>query len=62
MAARAEVVGTFAGLEDIDEAADQVPQAGDGSFRCLSQHGLEFGEACPEQVEGAFSIGLKSGL
>lgn len=48
------MVCAFCGFEDIDEFADQVPQAGYGSLFGLSQHGLS--------LEKAFSIGLKSGL
>jgi hypothetical protein len=47
-------MGAFVGLEDIDEPADQVPEAAVGLFARLAQHGLEARER--------FSIGLKFGL
>ena len=51
MPAGPEVVGAFVWLEDVDEPADQVPQAADGSFAHLAEHGLEPGECLLDRVE-----------
>lgn len=51
MSAGAEVVGAFGGLEDVDELADEVPEAADGALACFSQHGFEAGEGLFDGVE-----------
>lgn len=38
-------------LEDVDELADQVPQATDGALACFAQHGLEPGERLFDRIE-----------
>jgi hypothetical protein len=38
-------------LEDVDQLADEVPQAGHGAFAGLSEHGLEAGEGLLDRVE-----------
>ena len=49
--ARAEVVGAFVGLEDIDKPADEVPEAAHGSLADLSEHGLEAREGLFDRFE-----------
>ena len=39
------------GLEDVDEPADQVPQAADSALARFAQHGLEPGEGLFDRVE-----------
>ena len=39
------------GLEDVDEPADQVPQAADGSLAHFAEHSLEPGEGLLDRVE-----------
>ena len=51
IAAGAEVVGAFVGLEEVDEPADQVPEAGYGSLRCLAEHRLEPDEGLLDGIE-----------
>lgn len=44
IAAGTEVVGTLLRLEQVDQLANQRPQAGDGSLAGFAEHGLEAGE------------------
>ena len=38
------MVGAFVGPKDVDELADQAPQAADRALARFAQHGLEPGE------------------
>ena len=46
-----KVVGAFLRDEDVDDAADGVPQAVDGALGGLSQMRLELGEGLFDQIE-----------
>ncbi|OBX17549.1 hypothetical protein A9995_15595 [Erythrobacter sp. QSSC1-22B] len=48
-------------LEDVDELADQVPQAADGPLTHLAQHGFEPGEGLLDWIEVG-GVGWKEAL
>ncbi len=51
IAARAEVVGAFLWLEQIDQFGDEGPKPGHGPLTSFAEHGLEAGEGLLDRVE-----------
>ena len=51
ISAQREVVGALARLEDVDELADEVPEAVHCPLADLPEHGLELGEGLLDRIE-----------